>query len=210
MEGAGEYLLDLLQQILQPGYKICLSRAGLVVFSAWLTVSVCCRKLSNSDLTSLSSTTWMNVQSSITILTTHSANLSQKRDQVLCQQSQKLHQQGSAKDYATQLAQLGPTLPLLLKLLLDAQHTCSLPLLHNLTLCERAAIRLQLLISQHEPNEATKAILDLTVPAAPDVCPVRSAWQTTLAAIQVQPAPHQQHLHGLYGCCCCDASRVIC
>ena len=136
----------------------------------------------------------------MTILTAHSANLSQKGDQALYQQSNRLHQQGSAKEHATQLAQLGPTLPLLLKLLLDAQHTCSLPLLHNLTLCERTAIWLQLLISQHEPNEATKALLDLTVPAAPDVCFISSAWQTTLAAIQVQPALkptacQQQHLH---------------
>lgn len=180
----------------------CLSPAWLSVFAAWLAVSFCCRKLSHSDLASLSSTTWMNIQSSMTILTARSGNLGQKTEQVWCQQSHRLHQQGSAKDYATQLAQLGPTLPLLLKLLLDAQHTCSLPLLHNLTLCERAAIRLQLLISQHEPNQATNVLLDLTVPAAPDVCPITSAWQTTLAAIQVQPASKrtkwpQQHLHGV-------------
>lgn len=163
-------------------------------------MSVCCRKLSNSDLICLSSTTWMNIQSSMTILTTHSAMLSQKVDQAMYQQSYRLHQQGSAKDYATQLAQLGPTLPVLLKLLSDAQHTCSLPLLHNLTLCERAAMRLQLLISQHELNQATNALLDLTMPAAPDVCPISCAWQTTLAAVQVQFALkpttwQQQHLH---------------
>ena len=121
----------------------------------------------------------------MTILASHSAKVRQRNDEFLYQQSHILHQQGSANTFTTQLAQLGPNLPLLLNLLLDAQQACSFPLLHNLTIRERLAIRLQLLISQHEPNQATHALLDLTVPASPDVCPVSCAWQATVAAIQV-------------------------
>lgn len=151
-------------------------------------MSVCRRKVSNSDLHNLSSTTWTNLHTSMTILTSHSAKVRERNDKFLYQQSHFFQQQGSANNSATQLAQLGPSLPLLLNLLLDAQQTCSFPLLHNLTLRERIAIRLQLLISQHEPNQATNSLLDLTVPASPDVCPVSCAWQATVAAIQVGPA----------------------
>ena len=148
-------------------------------------MSVCCRKLSNSDLQSLSSVTWMNIHSSTTILTSHSAKVRGRTDQFLYQQSHIFHEQGSANNYATQLAQLGPALPLLLDFLLAAQQACTFPLLHNLTLCERATIHLQLLISQHEPNQAMKSLLDLTVPASPGVCPISCAWQATVAATQV-------------------------
>ena len=148
-------------------------------------MSVCCRNVSNTDLKSLSSTMWMNVHSSMTILTSHSAKIRERTDQFLYQQSHIFHQQGSANNYATQLAQLGQTLPLLLNFLLSAQQACTFPLLHNLTLCERATIRLQLLIFQHEPDQAMNTFLDLTVPASPGVCPISCAWQATVAAIQV-------------------------
>ena len=148
---------------------------------------VCCRKLSNSDLHSLSSTTWTNIYLLLTILTSHSAKVAERNDQFLYQQSHILHQQGS-NNYATQLAQLGPTLPLLLALLLGAQQACTFLPLDDLTLSERAAIHLQLLISQHEPNQATNALLNMTVSASPDVCPVSCVWQATVAAIQVGAA----------------------
>ena len=122
------------------------------------------------------------------ILKSHSTKVRDRNDEFLYQQSHILHQQGPANNYATQLAQLGPTLPLLLNLLLGAQQACTLPLLHNLALCDRAAIHLQLLIGQHEPNQATTSLLDMTVLASPDVCPVSSVWQVTVAAIQVGPA----------------------
>ena len=120
------------------------------------------------------------------VLTSHSADLHERADQFWYHQSHSLHQQGSANKFATQLAQLGPTLPVLLNLLLDTQQACTYPLLHNLTLCEKTAIRLQLLISKHALCQPINVLLDLTVPATPDVCSITCAWQVTVAAVQVQ------------------------
>lgn len=78
---------------------------------------------------------------------------------------------------------MGTTLPVLLQLLLDVQQDCSFPILHNMTLSNRAAIRVQLLIRQHEPNQAMSALLDLT--PTPEECPISCVWQVTVAAIQV-------------------------
>ncbi|KAL3152469.1 hypothetical protein ABBQ32_001508 [Trebouxia sp. C0010 RCD-2024] len=77
---------------------------------------------------------------------------------------------------------MGTTLPVLLQLLLDVQQDCSFPILHNMTLSNRAAIRVQLLIRQHEPNQAMSALLDLT--PTPEECPISCVWQVTVAAIQ--------------------------
>lgn len=119
------------------------------------------------------------------ILTNHSPNLREKIDQLWYQQSQILLQTPTNK-FSTQLAKLGSALPVLLQLLQDAQQGCSLPLLHNMTLTNKAAIQLQLIIRQHEPNQAMDALLDLTPPAPPDECPISCAWQVTVAAVQVQ------------------------
>ena len=149
-----------------------------------------CRVLQQSDCNTMMSSLWPSVRQCLTMLTA-STILHDQLNELWYQHNHELqNSQGDLSSYLAGLTQLGHLLPVMLEMLVDIREGCSFPILHNITLQDRVAIELHLLVRNHQVSEAVRNLLEEA--AAYTTNCVVDVWQVAVPAIQASMKPLAQ------------------